>query len=62
MLKTVVPLNNFLESDFFFQDSLMNRNFKRTAFQKKKIFSNIINDFTITFGQFNASLLEKSII
>ncbi len=36
----------------------MNRKFKRTAFFLNK---NIINVFTATFDQFNASLLNKSI-
>ncbi len=35
----------------------MNRKFRRTAF----IFCNIINVFIITFDQFKASLLNKSI-
>ncbi len=45
-----------------FQISLMNRRKFRTAFiWNKKIFCNIINVFIITFDQFKASLLNKSI-
>ncbi len=36
----------------FFQDSLMNRNFKRTALVETE-------NFTLIFDQFNASLLNK---
>ncbi len=36
--------------------------FKRTAFILYRIFCNIINIFTVTFDQFNVSLLYKSII
>ncbi len=45
-----------------FQISFMNRRKFRTAFiWNKKIFCNIINVFIITFDQFKASLLNKSI-
>ncbi len=39
----------------------MNRKFKRTALFEIEIFCNIINIFTITFDQFNMSLMNKSI-
>ncbi len=63
MLKTVVLLNIFVEIviHFIFQDSLMNRKFKRTVFFEIEIVCNIVNVFTITFNQLNASLLNKSI-
>ncbi len=57
MLKTVVLLN-IVETVMHFvcQDSQMNRKFKRTAFTVLEIerFCKIINDFTVTFNQFNA--------
>ncbi len=58
MFKTVVLLRIFVETEiyFIFQDSLMNRKFKRTAF-KIEIYG--INVFTVTFDQFNASLLKS---
>ncbi len=37
----------------------MNRKFKRAAFEIET-FCNIINSVTVTFDQFNASLLDKS--
>jgi len=36
----------------------MNRNFKYSIYN---IFTNIVNVFTVTFDQFNASLLNKTI-
>jgi len=39
----------------------MNRKFKRTAFIQNRIFSNIINVFTVTFVQCNSSLMNRSI-
>ncbi len=39
----------------------MNWKFKGTAFIWNIIFCNIINDFTDTFDQLNAYLLDKSI-
>ncbi len=45
----------------FFQDSLMDVKFKRTAVFETEIFCNIINVFTLTFYQLNASLIYKSI-
>jgi len=47
MLRAVVLLNIFVETDTFFWDSLMNR------IKKKELFVNIN-----TFGQFHASLLN----
>ncbi len=54
MLKTVVLLYIFMETmiSFIFQDSLMNRKFKRI----KKYFVRL---FTVTSDQFNASSLNK---
>ncbi len=46
--------------DHFFQNSLMNRNFKRTLLISKYFF-NIINALTVTFDHFIASLLSKMI-
>ncbi len=51
----------------FFYVSLVNRNFKRTAFFVCllfliEIFSNIINVFSVTLDQFNPSLMNNSII
>ncbi len=43
---------------FYFQDSEMNRKFKRTALFETEIFCNIINVFT---DQLNAFLMNKSI-
>ncbi len=45
---------------FIFQDSLMNRKFKRPHLFEIEIFCNIIDVFTVTFDQFEASLLNKS--
>jgi len=63
MLETVVLLQSFVETmiRFIFQDSLMNRKLKRTAFKKNRIFCNIINVFTVTLGQIKESLLNLSI-
>jgi len=59
MLKTVVL---FVWKYICFQDFLLNRKFKRTAFIiGKNVFFNCINVCTVTFDQFNASLLNKSI-
>ncbi len=52
MLKTVMQV--------YFQDSLMNIKFKRTAFIWNKILCNIINVFTDTFDQFYVCSLNKS--
>jgi len=47
-------LNIFVETLIsIFQDSLVNRKFRRSAFI---VFYNIINIFTVTFDQFNVSL------
>ncbi len=55
MLKTVVLLNIFVEIMIhLFQDYLMNGKFKWK-------FCNIINVFTVTSDQFNASLVHNSI-
>ncbi len=56
-------MNIFVET--FYQDYLMNSNVKRTAFIntfETEVFCNIINVITVTFDQFNAFLLNKSII
>ncbi len=39
----------------------MNRKFKRKHLFDIEIYCNIINVFTVTFDQFNASLMNKSI-
>ncbi len=57
MLKTVVLMNIAVEK-FIFQDSHMNRKFKSFEIE---IFCNIINVFTFTFDQFNASLMDKNV-
>ncbi len=61
MIINVKNINIFVETvtHFIFQDSQMNRKFKRTAFIW--IFCIIINIVTVTFDQFNASLMNKSI-
>ncbi len=43
-------------------DSLMNRKFKKLHLFEVEIFCNIIDVFTLTFFQMNASLLNESII
>ncbi len=61
MLKTV-QLNIFVETaTHLLQDSLMNKEFKITAFIWKYFF-NITNPFNATFDQFNESLLKYSLI
>ncbi len=56
-------LNVFLETDtsHFIQDSQMNRKSKRTAFIWNRHIFNIINVFNITFDQFNAAVMNKTI-
>ncbi len=58
MLKTDVLCNNFLGGKhytvYFFPDSLMKR--------KKTFEICIINVFTVTFDQFNASLQKKKLL
>ncbi len=64
MLKIVVLLNISVETvmHFIFQDSQMNGNIsKEQHLFETEIFCNIINVFTVTFHQFNASLMNKSI-
>ncbi len=51
-------LNISVETVYFFQDSLMNKKFKWTAFFQIELFYNI-NVITVTFDQYNASLLKK---
>ncbi len=46
---------------FIFQDSLMNRKFKRTALIWIEIFCEVIIVFHVIFDQFNASLMKESI-
>ncbi len=59
MLKTVMLHDIFVETvmHLIFKDTQMNIQFKRSAF----IRINIIDVFTVTFHQFNASLINKSI-
>ncbi len=48
---------------FIFQDSQINRKCsKEQHLFEIEIFSDIINAFTVTFDQLNASLLNKSMI
>ncbi len=47
---------------FIFQDSLMNRKFKRTALIWIEIFCEVIIVFHVIFDQFNASLMKKVLI
>ncbi len=56
-------LNIFMETETFFspQGSLMNIKLKKQHLFKTEIFCNIKNVFTVTFDQFNASLLNNSI-
>ncbi len=57
MLKSVVLLHIFVETTiYFFQAFLLNR---KHLFERET-FYNIINTFTVTFDQINASLLNKS--
>ncbi len=53
-------LNIFVQSIIFLLDSLMNGKFKRTAFISNGNLY-IINVYTVTFDQFSASLLNRSI-
>ncbi len=46
---------------YYSNKTMMNRKFRRTEFIWNTYFSNIINVFIITFDQFKASLLKKSI-
>ncbi len=57
MLKTVVLLNIFAETDKFFQDSLINRKIKKQHLFGTEIFYNITQIFTVSFDQFNAYFL-----
>ncbi len=58
MLKTIVLLNIFVETTYFFvQDTLMKVQ-KNNTYLKYKSFCNIINVFTVTFGHFTTSLLN----
>jgi len=52
----------FVETDTFFQDSLMNRMFKWTECIWNRIFCNNLKIFTVTFGHFNAFFLNKCLI
>ncbi len=57
-LKTVVLLNIFCRNWFFFQTSLMYRKFTIATFIWNRIFNNV-NIFTVTFDQFDVSLINK---
>ncbi len=61
MLKTVVLTNIFVETDLFFRIHRWIESSKEQHFFKIEIFCYIINVFTVTFDQFNASLINKSI-
>ncbi len=67
MLK-IVLCDIFVKLMQFYQDSLtensntaVNKNQITDCYKKNEIFCNIINVFTVTFDQFNASLLNKII-
>jgi len=55
MLKTVVLLHIFVETvmHLIFQDSLIQRNLKRTAFIRNRMIFHITYVFTVTFDPFN---------
>jgi len=59
MLKTMLLLNILWKPDFF-QLSLMKRKLKSNVYFKTEIKCVIINVFTVTFDQSNASLLNNS--
>ncbi len=63
VLKIVMLLNILWEPTviLFFQDSLMNRKFKRTAFIWNWNICNIINVCTVTSDQFIVSSLDKAL-
>jgi len=52
------PFNIFVGTATFFQDTLVNRKFNRTAFILNRIFCKIINIFTVTL-LINASLQKN---
>ncbi len=56
----IVPVFN-APTVIFFQDSLINRKKKINIYLKYKYFFHFIIVFTVTFDQFNAQLLIKSI-
>ncbi len=62
MLKTVVLTNIFVETviHFIFQDSQMNSSKEQHLFEIE-ISCNIINVLTVSFDQFNVSLMNKSV-
>ncbi len=67
MLKTVALLYSFIflwKLIILFQDYLISRKFKRTAFIQNRFFRFFlvsVNILTVTFNQFNTALLNKSI-
>ncbi len=60
MLKTVVLLHIFV--DFFFMILWWIGHSKEHYLFKVEVFCKILNVFTVTFDQFNVSLLNKIII
>jgi len=58
-LKTVVLLNVFVETDTFFIILWWIESWKEQHFIEIEIFCIIINVNTVTFDQFNASLLNN---
>jgi len=61
MLKATVLFNIFVEILIQKMDYLMNMKFKRTVFIVTNFFCNYLKIYTVTFDQFNASLLNKNI-
>ncbi len=59
MLRTVVLLSDFVETDICFQGTLMNLKFKEQYLFEIEMFCKMLNIFAVTFDQFNASLLNK---
>jgi len=62
VLLNVHVIHFFVSVMHFFQDSLMNRKFKTTTFiENVFIYCNYVKGFSVTFDQFNTSLLNVSI-
>ncbi len=61
MLKTIVLSNIYLKTWFNLCLSLMKKKSIEQLLSEEEIFDNIINIFTLTLDQFNASLLNQHI-
>ncbi len=61
MLKTIVLPNIYLKTWCIFFNYLMKIKSIEQHLFEEEIFSNIINIFTVTLDQFNASLLNQNI-